>query len=237
MIRIAICDDEKRITDKIESLLERNLKENHIVSKAVDVYNSSQNLLSYINEKNEYDLIYLDIEMPEMDGIALAQKIRENNREVIFIYISSYENYFVQLFPVMPFRFLKKPVDENQFAIDFVAAFEEINRKDYYFHYDYRGVRYRIPTKDIIYFESFGRNVYVVTKSKKSRYLGKLGDVEKQLAEQKAQFLRIHQSYLINASLMEVMNYDYITMCNGERLRISQERRKQIRELYFGMEK
>ncbi len=237
MIRIAICDDDKTITDQIEVLMEKNLIENKIVSKALDVFNSSQNLLTYINNNNEYDLIYLDIEMPEMDGITLARKIRENNREVVFIYISSHDNYFVDLFPVLPFRFLRKPIDKEQFAIDFKAAFQEINRTDYYFYYDYRSIRYRVPIREIIYFESYGRNVYIVTKTKKERFLGKLNDLEKRLAEQKAQFLRIHQSYLINAALMEVLNFDYVIMCNGETLRISQDRKKHIREQYFRMEK
>lgn len=241
MIRIAVCDNEKAVTHKLEVILEENAKKNLIVNQTVDVYNSSLTFMNYLNHYPEfYDLIYLDIEMPEIDGINLARKIRENNRNVIIIYISAHENYCADLFPVFPFRFLKKPIDEDAFAADYAAAYAEISRPEYFFSYHVRGVLYRNPLKDIIYFESSGRNINIVIKNKKEKseqFRSKLGDLETHLMEHQAQFLRIHQSYLINVNLITEFGFDYVKMFDGAILPISQEKQKHIRREYFNMEK
>lgn len=236
MLKIAVCDDDIVITAKIETLLENILKRNLIEVDTIDVFNSSRNFLNYVKKNNEYDLIYLDIEMPEVDGIKLAEKIREENRDVLFIYISSYENYFVDMIKVTPFRFIRKPIDDRQFTEDLNAACKEIMERAAYFEYTYNKVTYRVLIKDIIYFESFGRNIHIITTKEIRRYVGKLNQVEKQLKLLKSQFLRIHQSFLVNRNLIVEINFDNLIMSNGESLRISYDRRKQIRRSYLNTE-
>lgn len=237
MIKIAVCDDNKIITDRIEELLKQNLNRKKFVKYTVDIYNSSLNLLNYINDNNSYDLIYLDIQMPELDGIRLATQIRQTNREVLLIYVSSYDNYFVELFPVSTFRFLRKPIDEEQFAQVFDAAFDEIHRIDRHFHYEFDNNHYRIPINEIMYFESVAHSIHIVTQNKKERFRGKLDNIEEQLKDQQVYFMRIHQSYLVNTAMIKEVNYDYLIMLNGIPLRISQNRRKQLRMVLAGLEK
>ncbi|MDR2888818.1 MAG: LytTR family DNA-binding domain-containing protein [Lachnospiraceae bacterium] len=235
MIKIAVCDDNKFITDKIEELLKENLLRKKIVNYTVDIYNSSQNLLNYINGGNDYDLIYMDIEMPEIDGIRLAAQIRKNNREFLLIYVSSYDNYFVELFPLSTFRFLRKPINEQHFEQVFDAVCDELNRRNCQFSYEFGGNLYRIPLSDIFYFESVGHSVFVVTKNKKDRFRGKLDNIEKQLEGQQAQFVRIHQSYLANLAMVKEVYYEHLIMNNDILLRISQDRRKKLRKIFVGI--
>ena len=68
--------------------------------------------------------------MVRINGIEVARKIRENDADAILIYISSYDNYFIELFEVEPFRFIKKPVDDYIFEVYFNKAYERILKEE-----------------------------------------------------------------------------------------------------------
>lgn len=110
MIKIAICDDDKNIAAKVENILEEIGKEN-LLKISIDVFYSGESLQKFYENGNTYDLIYLDIEMTMLNGIEVAKYIRERDRYTIIIYISSHEEYLIQLFEVEPFRFIRKPID------------------------------------------------------------------------------------------------------------------------------
>lgn len=120
--------------------------------------------------------------------------------------------------------------------ICFKAAYEEIITEDAYFRYSYQRVKHKIPIKDILYFESNRRKVSIVTLNGSFEAYEKLNSIEKSLKECKASFLRIHQSFLVNYKHVESQAYDFVIMDNGEKLSISEDRRKLISEQYCSME-
>lgn len=83
MIEIAICDDEIVITSKIENILEE-LSEEMGIKVEIDVFYDGKTLVNYIKDGKKYDLIYMDIEMREQDGISAASEIREIDKNVFF---------------------------------------------------------------------------------------------------------------------------------------------------------
>ena len=125
MINIGICDDDLIFASKIETMLMK-ISRSQLIEMNLEVYSDGYELWRDIQLGNMFDLLYLDIEMVKVNGIDVARKIRQKDMDVILIYISSYENYFIQLFEVEPFRFIKKPVNNEIFYSYFNKAYDRI---------------------------------------------------------------------------------------------------------------
>ncbi len=170
--------------------------------------------------------------MVRLNGIELAKKIRERDLNIILIYISSYENYFIELFEVEPFRFIKKPIDEEIFRNYFNKAYKRIIRNETCFEYRFNKVSHKVLLKDIIYFESSGRFITIHYKGGQDKFYEKLSIVEKQLERGEIPFFRIHQSFLVNYRYIKRISFSNITLYDGRELQISEDRQKKVREKY-----
>lgn len=235
MINVAICDDDIAITGYIESML-RNIAKKNAIPIETEVFGEGEHLVKEVENGNYFDIIFLDIEMGCDNGITVARKIRETDKNVLINYVTSHESYMRESFSVRPFRFLVKPVEEEQMIDCFKAAFEEISNADSYFRYSYQRLNCKIPIRDILYFESRKRKVYIVTEKETFEFYGKLNEIEECLRASKGIFFRIHQSFLINYKYIKGLTYDFAIMDNGKRLSISEDRRKLISEQYCAME-
>lgn len=235
VIKVAICDDDVATTGKIESMLYGIVK-GKFIQIDIEVFWKGKHLEKAVKNNACFDIIFLDIEMEGEDGITVAKRIRETDKNVLIVYVTSYESYMQESFSVRPFRFLVKPVGEVQMAACFEAAFEEISSADSYFRYNYQRLNRKILIRDIYYFESRRRKVYITTEKEVLEFYGKLNEIEKSLKASKGIFLRVHQSFLVNYKHIEGLAYDFIVMDNGKRISISEDRRKRIGEQYCEME-
>ena len=115
-IKIAICDDEDYICVQLEEMLIELLKERGIASD-IDVFTSGESLCMEL-ERQEYDFIFLDIELPKQNGIEVGRIIREKflNELVQIAYISANEIYAMELFEIRPIHFLIKPLQKEVIA-------------------------------------------------------------------------------------------------------------------------
>jgi DNA-binding LytR/AlgR family response regulator len=232
MIKVAICDDDKSIVSEVENRLERIGREK-LINISIEAFYSGEDLNRIYELGEYYDIIYLDIEMTIMDGIQVAKIIREKDKYAIIIYISSHEEYLIQLFEVEPFRFIKKPIDFCLFDKYFLEAYNKILREDMYFQFEFNRNNVKIPYSDIMYFESHGRCISIIQKDgKEDKFNSKLNSIEKITEKGKHPFLRIHQSYLVNFHYIKKICFSKIELYNGKVLYISEERQKDIREKY-----
>lgn len=230
-MKIAICDDDFIFASKVEDMiLEISKKQGFDVE--VEVYLDGSELWNDIVAGKVYELLYLDIEMVRLNGIELARKIREIDFNIILIYISSYENYFIELFEVEPFRFIKKPIDEILFRNYFNKAYDRIRQNEAYFEYRFNKVFHKVLLKNIIYFESSGRFITIHYRGGQEKFYEKLNTVEKQLYGGKIPFLRIHQSFLVNYRYIRKISFSRVTLFDGRELQISEDRQKRTRERY-----
>ena len=235
MLNIAICDDDIQTTGEMECLIQRISKQN-FVDIETEVFWNGESLVNAIIKENKFDIIYLDIEMEKEDGISAAKRIRMYDKNVLIIYVSSHENHMKDSFSVRPFQFLVKPVSEKQMEICFKAAFDDINDTDFYFRYSYKRINYKVPVRDILYFESNRRKVSIVTERDTYEVYKKLNEIENSLKKCKMSFLRVHHSYLVNYKHVDGLAYDFVVMDNGKKISISEDRRKMISEQYCLME-
>lgn len=227
MINIAICDDDK-MTSHIENLILNQAGKESIKTNR-SIYFDGFKLIESLKQGAQYDLIYLDIEMKSMNGIQVATYIREQDIPIIIVYISGYEKYLKELFTTEPFRFLSKPINEDDFNHVFMSAYQRICRKSEYFPFSYNKTLKKVLLKNILYFESCDRLIIIHHSEGTDKFYGKLNNVEMQIMSSKGRFLRIHQSFLVNFDFIKIMSFTNVELTNGLLLQISTERQKSIR--------
>lgn len=232
MIKIAICDDENIIASQMENII-LGICSKEGIGADTEVFYSGKSLEKEISKGTIYDLIYLDIQMEKGDGITTAKHIRTMDENALLIYVSGYDKYLMELFRLDVFDFIKKPIEPTYFTDTFLAANQKICNKKFYFSYRYKNEEYKVPCIEIIYFESSGRKINLHIKNGNvETFNGKLSEVEAQIKGGKIPFLRIHQSYLVNYHHIKSRSKTEVTLINGRKLSISEDRQKYFGEQY-----
>lgn len=229
---VAVCDDDVKITNIIENLLNITANEYGIDIK-IDIFYNGSMLIDYMETQNKiYNLIYLDIEMKDLDGIEVARKIRLIDCCVLVIFVSNYDSYFREMLEVEPFRFLDKPINQELFKKYFLKALDKIECGNDCFVFKYQKNLISIKYKDIRFFESNKRVIHIVGKDKSFQFYGKLNEIEKVVIKKDKHFMRIHQSYLVNMQYVCKITFFNLEMEDGIVLSISKDRQKVVRDRY-----
>lgn len=228
MIKIAICDDHNIICSQIEEII-LNYSKKISCKIEIDVFYSGEKLIEAMNNGENYDLIFLDIELELLNGVQAARIIRDEikNERTQIIFISGNDSYALELFEVRPLNFLIKPLSTEKIEATINKAIKLIKTNNQFFEFSFSKYTYKVLYSDILYFESEGKKVNIITTSGRYEFYAKLQNIEKSLKE--SDFLNIHKSYLINYIHVIEYNYEYVVMSNGIKLAISQQNRKDIR--------
>ncbi|MDY5180460.1 LytR/AlgR family response regulator transcription factor [Butyribacter sp.] len=230
-IRIAICDDEVTICSQLEKTIIDILEEKNI-EVDLQTFVSGEDLCKEF-QKKDYDLVFLDIELPKINGIGIGKYIRENlKNEIIQIaYISAKSEYAMELFAYRPINFLVKPLSRKKIeeVIDKYLVVTEQN--NYAFSYKKNKQYYNIPMSEIIYLESRYRKVKIHMRDKEDEFYGSLEKIYQNL--KRKNFLFIHKSIIVNYNFVKKMSYDEVILFNDIVLPISQSRRSAIRKMYM----
>lgn len=232
--KIAVCDDEQIICSTMYNKLQ-NLSKSKSVIFEIDCFTSGEELCDEIKHTN-YDLLFLDIELPKMNGVAVGQYIRETlkNETIQIAYISSKQEYAMELFEMRPINFLVKPLS-NEKIENVIDKFLQLNKIDTEtFNFKAGRNYYKIPLSDILYFYSNGRKINIVTSNKEYEFYGSLDNIYSEVKNKK--FLFVHKSFLVNFKHINKYQYEQITMSDDKIIPVSQSRRKIVRSMFFELE-
>lgn len=227
MYRIGICDDDRELCSGLEEQICHIAKELSVKAE-VEVWYSGESILNDLEKGVQLDLIFLDIELVQKNGISVGKFIRDEMEDIQthIVFISSKQNYAMQLFRIQPLDFLVKPVSEEQIKEVLVRSIRQKQRLKSCFEYRKGSSVFRVPTKDIVYFTSMDKKIRLVTKDGEEEFYGKLKNIMEVLP---ADFMMIHQSYIINQLYVSEYSYDCVTMSDGTVLSISKPYRKEVR--------
>ena len=232
--KIAVCDDEKVICKTIFDMIEDISKQMDIRFET-DCFTSGEELYEEM-KSSAYDLIFLDIELPKMNGVAVGKYIREklNNETVQIAYISSKQQYAMELFEIRPINFLIKPITKEkiQAIIDKLLKLNAVDTQ--IFKFKVRQEHIKLPMSEIIYFSSSGRTVTLVSNENSYVFYRTLDDIYDEIKA--GHFLYIHKSFIVNYRYVRQYEYEQVTLLDGTVLPISQPRRKLIRKMILEME-
>lgn len=235
MIRIAICDDVVEICSELENII-LDFQKQTCEELIVDVFYSGEELINYIKNGNNFDLIFLDIEIGKINGVEVGHFIRDELHDYItkIVFISSKSSYDRQLFDVQPLHFLPKPLDKKKVINDINLAIALLEKENKIFSFKSGNQICRLPIKNIIYFESIGRQIKLISVSETFYFYGTVDSIREQLT--KSRFIMPHRSYLVNYDNITIIKKDEIKMCNGDIVPISRLKAKEVKNFQITYE-
>lgn len=232
-MRIAICDDDEILVNDLHRKVDSIMKEWSINAKIYD-FHEAGDLLYEIETKGIFDIIFLDIEIGDVNGINVASKL--NDEEYIFtlIFVSQYDVYYGAAFEVQPFWFLDKPVDMEKLKKSLSKALNNVKYKYETFDYTYNKEFYRILIDKIMYIQSNGRIIYIhcIDNSIHKCYQ-KLKDAEAVLQEKHRRFIKVNRSICVNPMYVKKWTYKDIYLVNEEIINVGITYRDSVREQYM----
>lgn len=211
---ILICEDHPPTAEDIYQLAKDYFAKKDQILTTFSIYHDGLTLLSDFLEGKAADIIFLDIELPSLSGMEVAQKIRQANSDILIVFVTNYSDYMSASFQVEAFDFLTKPVYPEAFNQVLDRCVRKYTQKygQITLHTSL-GVA-RIHLSNVFYIASDKHYLdFFMTNGKTVRTQMTLNELEQQL-EKFPQFARCHQSYLVN------MNY--VIEVQRERLFIQQ---------------
>ena len=222
-ISIAICEDNFASLSYIEQSVQKFLSARGYRG-IISSYSSSFNLHNLIQEGILFELYFLDIDMPTVNGLTLASTIREADPGAVIMFVSAKEEYVFDAIKVQPFRFIRK----SHFQSDLSEALKEYLRlnqtekEDTAITIEIQNEIYRFSVHDILYIQAKDNYLDIICDKKNTLIRYKISDMEKLL--QPYQFLRIHKSYLVNYRYIYALQGKTVTLENGTKLPVSRYR-------------
>ena len=203
-MRIALCDDVKEYNSLLHNMLRNYMERNQIENCYIKEYLSGINLLKDF-ALGSYDFIFLDVDMPDLDGLKTAEHIRKLDLKVDLIFVTNMSDQVYTGYNYNAKGFLVKEVKQDQIDELIDRLLEELNRREALGYYKIRhksdGGNMRLPLADILYFESKDKFILAVTEEDAFEFRGQLSSVGDDLKEKG--FIRIHRSYLVNTLIRD----------------------------------
>ncbi|MDE7333152.1 MAG: LytTR family DNA-binding domain-containing protein [Lachnospiraceae bacterium] len=242
-MNIAVCDDEENIRIYIKKLIEMQDADCQVME-----FSSAGELLQFWQQEDreQIDILFLDISMDGTDGMEAAEQIRkwkEERGEAVWgslpflIFVTGYPEYMPKAFSVNAFQYLVKPIDVEEFEDVFAQVMREYRYLETKKNTEPREILVRngnvtrkVLADDIYYIESSNRKIIVFMKSEKIECYGKIGELENELKEG---FFRIHKGYLVNMKYVERYSRTEVLMKNGSSLLISKYKYQDFIKAYL----
>ena len=233
MLNIAICDDEKYFRNEIRGILEKYLGAEGIVC-SIDDFASGEELTDLGIEVQKYDIVFLDINMDQMDGIDVARKIREKSKDIFIVFVTAYIDYTIEGYKVDAFRYILK--NNNMLEGSVKECLDSIRERMAYEveqkEFDFSEGKKTVSLERILFVESnLHRLIFHIMEDSLNMYTvyKTLDEMEKELDGKG--FIRIHQSYLVNVRHVNSISRYCLFLDNGTQLSIPRARYNDVQKL------
>lgn len=208
--KMAICDDSDADRQYISALVSRWAgNTGHTVQ--ISAFSSAEEFLFHYTEKNDYDILLLDIEMGEMDGVTMAKKLRKGNDTIQIVFITGYSDYISEGYEVAALHYLMKPVKEEKLCSVLNRAAEKLSKNEKVLNFEISGEMVRIPIYQIRYADVFG-NYVTIHASEDVTVKMTLGELEKELDDR---FFRVSRSVVVNLTQVSRITKTEIKLNDG----------------------
>lgn len=230
MIRAAICDDEPTILDYLHEHISEEFKRQGAKIQ-IDKFTSGKDFLNAHNLE-PFDVVFLDIDMPEINGFDVAEKLGGSEYTLI-IFVTTHDELVFSSLKFQPFRFIRKTHIDSEINETIAAVNQKLLKRK-------AEQRIKFPTKDsaiyvlpseIEYIEVYGHWLRVyLNKGEPVECYGSLSELEKTLSP--LGFVRTYKSYLVNLKYIHSIGKTQITLDNGTEIPLSRYKANEVRDKF-----
>ncbi len=224
MLKFAICDDEPLMAREIADRLSRYMEEKRMTSYCVSSFSSGHLLLK---SGCDFDLIFLDIQMEQPDGMETAKMLRRRGNHSLLVFVTVLRECVFDAFEVEAYDYLIKPLDGDHFRRTMDRAIKALERRTAKSVMIRRGTSCEvIPLDQIVYCEVQGRKIYLhLTGGTVIDHYERLDDFERRVD---GRFFRCHRSYLVNLECVRGSRAGQVALSQGEKIPVSRLREQEL---------
>lgn len=224
MIKVAICDDEPHMAQEISDHLSTYMEERRMSAYSVSCFSNGRSLLE---SDCNFDLIFLDIQMEQPDGMETARLLRQRSNHSLMVFVTILKEFVFDAFEVEAYDYLIKPLDGNHFRRTMDRAIKVLEQRTAKSIIIKRGMSCEvISLAQIVYCEIQGRKIYIHQNDGKIiGYYEKLDDFEHRVD---GRFFRCHRSYLVNLDYVRGNYAGQVTLSQGEQIPVSRLREQEL---------
>ncbi len=230
MMQIAICDDERYYRKKIKELVQQYL-ERRGLPYMLSLFSSGEEFLEQRENAIKYDIVFMDINMSETDGIRTAERMRAFHSETYLVFVTAFINYVLEGYKVDAVRYIMKDTLDTAVEECMDAILQKMHVSQVSFCF-LEGER-KLYTDNILYVESRKHKVifyYMESKMRTYEMYEKLDRIE--IALDGYGFFRVHKSYLVNMKHLRSVNNYRAELDTGEELPIPRSKYQAVKEAF-----
>ena len=220
-MRIAIVEDEDVVAEKLKEYIERYAEAKRIYIETIRFVDPTMLIEHY---KPVYDIIFMDIIMPHINGFVAAQKLREMDEKFLLIFVTNMQNYAVKGYEVSAFDFIVKPIGYNLLKIKMNRALKVLSSRntEEMISLSLNGIVKVISTRNIIFVDVNGHTLTFHTTDGDFSQRGSIERAENMLGKN---FVRCNNCYLVNLAYVKEVLPNMINV-GGYALAVSRSKKK-----------
>ena len=204
MFRIAICDDENRILEDLSRMVLELIPD-----ADVSAFGEGRALIDGA-DKAGYDVVLLDIDMPDLNGLEVAAFFQAADRKPLIIFVTSHDELVYDSLQLHPFGFVRKSYLDKELKKVLEDAVEEVSSRDKHFFFHTASGDIKLQMDDILYFEAEGNYIKIKTGSDEFRFRETMQALEMSLKSDG--FIRVHKGFLVNQEAVKIINSDKLVL-------------------------
>lgn len=227
-MRILICDDDALFAEQLKIRIKKYFEKQGFEHPELLYFPDGKSLLQ---DNGEKDIVFLDIEMPGMDGIYVGKELRSTNKNVLIFIVTSYSEYLDETMRFGIFRYLSKPLDEQRLFRNLKDALNTYHSATFKIPVETKDGIFTLSASSIIAIEAHERKVIVHTDRQDFQSIHTMQHWSSQLP--KNSFFQTHRSYIVNFEHVQDFNHTLVYLDNQSNAYLTRRKYTAFKEAYL----
>ena len=237
LLRIAYCEDESIQIERMGALI-KNWALDNKCNYIFQGYKSGESFFFENDRSYPFDLLFVDIEMNEMNGMTVAKKIRETDEDIELVFLTNRKEFVFEGYEVQALRYCVKPLDEAKLE-DILQDISIRKKKEKYYLIDKQdGETRKVDFSQVIYMETNGHYINIHTKKEHYVFKKSLQEIiefiiKKEDGIEQGGFIITHRSFLVNLKFVDCIKKTECILDNGNSIPISRNSYKKVNDAFI----